>query len=164
MPVSERPWWERHWRWLSLVAAVGVGTALAVWRVADLDGGLDWAGLFTEPMRRRWLVPAAVLALFCWLGLLTWPRVRRLRERPETRSIYRYGIATFAPAWGLVMVVLRSVEQVRALAPGGDPPLTLAAEVVLREAVIAFPLALWAGYVVGRVLTYFFDRLGVPRK
>lgn len=152
-----------HRLWLSGVAALLVGSALALWRVADLDGGLDWAGLFSDPMRRRWLLPAAILGLCFWLGLITWQRVRRLRERPETLSIYRYGIAIFAPAWGLVMVVLRAVDQVRALAPGGEPPWTLVTEVVLREAVIAFPLALWAGYVVGRVLSYFFDRLGVPK-
>jgi hypothetical protein len=64
-------------------------------------------------------VVGAALALFGWLGLITCPAVRRLRDRSETRSIYHYGIATFAPAWGIVMVVLRSVDQVRALAPRG---------------------------------------------
>lgn len=147
--------------WISLAASLAVGTVLALWRVADLDGALDWTGLFAEPMRRRWLLPAGILGLCFWLGLVTWERVRHLGENPETRTIYRYGIAAFAPAWGMVMVVLRSVDQVRMLAPGGTPPWTLVAEVVLREAVIAFPLALWAGYVVGRVLKYFFARMGI---
>jgi hypothetical protein len=151
------------WWWpLSIGTAVLIGGALAVWRVANLDGGLDWPGLFGNPMRGRWLVPAAVLGSCCWLGLATWRGVRPLRDRPAARTTWRYGIAAFAPAWGLVMVVLRAIDQVRALAPGGDAPFSLVAEVVLREAVIAFPLALWAGYVVGRVLTYFFERLGVP--
>ena len=48
------------------------------------------------------------------------------------------------------------------MAAGGEPSFSLVAEVVRREAVIAFPLAWWAGYVVGRVLSYFFERLGVP--
>jgi hypothetical protein len=163
MPHTDLPWWQRFHVWLTLVASLAAGAALALWRVADLDHGLDWSGVLSEAMRRRWLLPAGVLGLCCWLGLLTWRRVRRLGERPETRPIYRYGIAAFAPAWGTVMVVLRSVDQVRALAPGGQPTWMLVAEVVLHEAVIAFPLALWAGYVVGRVLLYFFDRLGVPR-
>jgi hypothetical protein len=147
--------------WISLVASLAVGIVLALWRVADLDGSLDWTGLFAEPMRRRWLLPAGILGLCFWLGLVTWERVRHLADHPETRTIYRYGIAAFAPAWGMAMVVLRSIDQVRALAGGGAPPWTLVAEVVLREAVIAFPLALWAGYVVGRVLKYFFGRMGI---
>lgn len=162
MSIPPRPWWPRRALWLSLIASLGVGMPLALWRVADLDRGLDPATLFTAPMWRRWVLPGGVLALFCWLGLLTWLRVRRLGDRPETRTVYRYGIATFAPAWALVMVVLRSIDQVRALGPTGEAPWTVVAEVVLHEAVIAFPLALWAGYVVGRVMAYFFARLGVP--
>jgi hypothetical protein len=163
MTMSERPGPWRLGSWFTVPVSLAVGIVLALWRVADLDGGLDWATLLGAPMRRRWLLPAGVLALFCWLGLVTWRRMRRLRDRPETRTVYRYGITLFAPVWALVMVVLRSVDQVRALAPAGEPSWTLVTEAVLREAVIAFPLALWGGYVVGRVLTWFFDRLGVPR-
>jgi len=151
----------QRWLWGSLAAGVGVGTILALWRLGNLEGSLDVGALVTAPERGRWVVPAVVLGGCFWLGLFTLRRVQWLRDRPDSRVTYRYGVAGFGPIWGLVMMVVRAVDQVRSLAHGAPAGWSLVTEVVLREAVIAFPFALWAGYVFGRVLTYFFRRLGV---
>ena len=148
--------------WRSFVVGLVVGTGLALWRLVNLAVPLDVRLLSSAPLRRRWILPAAILAGCCWLGAATWSRLARLRDEPAARITYQYGVVGFGTAWGVAMTALRSIAQVRTLAPGAVPTWSLIVEVVLREAAIAFPFALWAGYVFGRVLTHFFRRLGVP--
>lgn len=118
--------------------------SLAWRRESAITSGTTWTLLFLGGL---------VLGGWLFFCIWTWRHLARKRDAENGRLVYDYGVLGWGlPMW-VTMAIINAVGEVGGVSNAFSAPF---AGALLLNAVIGFPIALWAGYLWGRAMGTVF--------